>query len=614
MRTLHLILFALALLCGPAAFAQTLLQRRIDLDVKQQRLDETLLLIAEKGGFSFSYNSALLPGDSLVSLTARGESVKQVLDKLFQRRLSYKESGTYLIFVKAPQAPPLAKTKKQPAGYTITGYVTDRSTGRQIAYASVYDTASLTSTFSDTSGFFRLTVGTPGNQAIAVSRKDYLDTVIVVQAADKPLLEVALQPAPAAADSTIAVSPVSAAVPHSSLSLMESELLNYLTSFRQRLAAMNIRSGASDRVVQFSFLPGFGTDGMMSSTINYDFSFNVLGGYTGGVRCAEIGGLFNISRGDVRYTQIAGLFNLTGGKVEGVQIAGLCNSNFGSTHGAQIAGLFNLCGDSVRGAQMAGLINVSRRRTEGAQLAGLINVTAGDVLGFQGAGLINVGDTVHAQAAGLVNVARKTNSQFAGLINVAREVKGAQVSGLINAAKSADLQFGFLNIADSSRASIGFLSFVRKGVHELELGGNDITLAHAALRTGSFAFYNVFMAGYHPVPGKRVFTFGYGIGHRFRAGKWLAVDLEANGSHVHLGAWRQFNQLYRLQVALEFRPVKRFAIFAGAAMGGNLYDTNVSPQADYAGQASAYEMLEYNYANGYRMAIGPGFQAGIRLF
>src|SRR5205814_7803774 len=52
--------------------------------------------------FYFSYNSILLKRDSLVTLSAQGKTVRQILDLLFRGTVEYKENGNYIILRRAP--------------------------------------------------------------------------------------------------------------------------------------------------------------------------------------------------------------------------------------------------------------------------------------------------------------------------------------------------------------------------------------------------------------------------------------------------------------------------------------------------------------------------------
>src|SRR6188768_1845584 len=81
--------------------AQGLLNKTISIDVRQQRLDNVLEIISNKGNFYFSYSSNIVRKDSLVSLSAN-KTVGQILDQLFPDHYEFRESGNYIIIRKQP--------------------------------------------------------------------------------------------------------------------------------------------------------------------------------------------------------------------------------------------------------------------------------------------------------------------------------------------------------------------------------------------------------------------------------------------------------------------------------------------------------------------------------
>ena len=75
-------------------FTQTSpLNRHITIHVNHERLSEVILLIGSTGKFTFSYNSDILPGDSLVSISIEEERVKRILDMLLSEKNQYKVLG-----------------------------------------------------------------------------------------------------------------------------------------------------------------------------------------------------------------------------------------------------------------------------------------------------------------------------------------------------------------------------------------------------------------------------------------------------------------------------------------------------------------------------------------
>ncbi|HEX3168339.1 MAG TPA: hypothetical protein VHQ93_18850, partial [Chitinophagaceae bacterium] len=69
----------LSLFINARTFSQAILQKNISLDVNNQRLDNVLEILSNKGDFYFSYNSSIIKKDSLVSFRASNKTVKEIL-------------------------------------------------------------------------------------------------------------------------------------------------------------------------------------------------------------------------------------------------------------------------------------------------------------------------------------------------------------------------------------------------------------------------------------------------------------------------------------------------------------------------------------------------------
>ena len=82
-RARILLLFLLICIVLPRLAAQTNhLEKRISVDLNQVKLKNALPKIGESGGFQFSYNSEIIPGDSLVTIHAKDQKVKKILQDL----------------------------------------------------------------------------------------------------------------------------------------------------------------------------------------------------------------------------------------------------------------------------------------------------------------------------------------------------------------------------------------------------------------------------------------------------------------------------------------------------------------------------------------------------
>src|SRR6186713_1564299 len=141
----------LSLFINARTFSQAILQKNISLDVNNQRLDNVLEILSNKGDFYFSYNSSIIKKDSLVSFRASNKTVKEILSSLFNTTYEFKESGNYIIIRKAPIRMTLVTQKGVTTEriYSVSGYVYDEQSGAAINEASIYEKTILASAMSN---------------------------------------------------------------------------------------------------------------------------------------------------------------------------------------------------------------------------------------------------------------------------------------------------------------------------------------------------------------------------------------------------------------------------------------------------------------------------------
>ncbi|MFA6946528.1 MAG: STN domain-containing protein, partial [Pedobacter sp.] len=99
---LRYLLLIFYLFCSPGLKAQhspaiPQLYRRISIAAEKQPLGEVLNQISRRANFIFSYGGTVVNPDSLVSLNLKNETVRNILDRLFQGRADYRQSGNYVI-------------------------------------------------------------------------------------------------------------------------------------------------------------------------------------------------------------------------------------------------------------------------------------------------------------------------------------------------------------------------------------------------------------------------------------------------------------------------------------------------------------------------------------
>jgi len=323
------------------------LDKHISLDVRKMPLAQVLDTIASRAQFKFSYNSEIIPDDSVVTVMVSGVSVRSVLDVILGRGYVYLEQGKYLIILKPVTGqPPIERI------YQVSGYVVNPQTGEGLENASVFVKTQLQATLTNKQGFFRLSLSSKDPYpVITVSKTWYQDTTVFIYPGYDQQLHINLAP----------VKPDMLAPAYLSYSLERTWWARVLLSSRLRIQSLNLAHFFARGNAQLSLLPFLGTNGKMSGQIMNKFSLNLIGGYTGGLNGFELGTVFNIDKRDVRSIQVAGLLNLVGGKVSGVQIAGYQNICKDTVSGLQISGVFNKA-KYLKGVQI-GLFNAADSST-----------------------------------------------------------------------------------------------------------------------------------------------------------------------------------------------------------------------------------------------------------
>jgi len=541
------------------AFAQVpatkpILERTLTLKITNERVDAILNKIAMQGKFSFSYNSAIIDVSKIFSGYFVKKPVREILNEIFDGKVEYKEKGGYLILQKAKSK----EVKAQPNEWiTYNGYVRDEK-GEPIPYASVYDKESLESTVSNAYGFYRIKFDLkqlPLN--LSVSKSGYVDTsafldqnIIVF---NNYTLRKYLPPLP-----------VKVPEPNHSESAEETA-----GSFFKNLENTNNALNISDtiyRKFQASVLPYIGTNGKMGMNVINDYSFNLFGGYSLGVRKAELSGMFNLNRGDVEFLELAGFVNLCGGKVRGLQMAGFTNLVRKDVNGCQMAGFVNFDWENFEGVQLAGFVNTVRGKVQGVQIAGFVNTAVDTIKGFQ--------------LSAFCNVANKsmTGTQLTGFCNVTIDTLNGTQIGFVNYAKQLNGgQLGFVNVSKSTTGvPIGFLSYVHNGYHKVEVSADEVIPLNVALRTGVTSFHNIIIAGLHPGTGDTLlWNFGYGFGTSIKLSSKTLLDFDLTSSQIVMGDnLKKINLINKVYLGVDTRLSKHMSLAGGLTLNGQLTKTN----------------------------------------
>lgn len=577
-----------------------LLERTISISFQNEPLESALKKISDLAGCTFSYSPSVIESGKTITYRFEKKSVREILDRLFEGSVQYKARNQYVILTKAPEPTSLRQQ-------VLSGYVVDEATGRRLQDVSVYDPVTLASAVTDAYGFFSIKLDRPAPEIVlAVNKKYYIDTVVMVPSKHRQLLNIPIR-----------INTSKIATMADSVGEKMSRLWK---RWRHKQPGINMRNidDTLRRRFQFSVLPFVGTNHKLSGNVINDISINMLGGYSFGVTTAEFGGLFNIARADVQGVQAAGLFNQAGGTAKGAQLAGLYNIS-SDAEGVQGAGLFNVIYGGSAGhngvryrptvVQLAGLFNVIIGERKGPQLAGLFNLSSHDAGPVQAAGFLNVagGEVTGAQVSGFMNIAGRkiTGTQISGFMNIVSEIQGSQIS--------------VFNFADSvSGIPIGLMSFVVKGYHKLEIAADEIFYTNIAFRTGVHRFYNILTVGAKPHTfndSTTSWTFGYGIGTAPRITRHLSLNIDLTSNQIVQGNTIEATQLLnKLYVGADIQFLPKVSLTVGATLNALVTDK------DY----DAYEPLFMNYnpriihdgdlGRNSRLQMWFGAKVGLRFF
>jgi hypothetical protein len=614
------------------SFSQkTVLDKPITIKLSNERLEEALKIIANRNGFSFSYNPADFDLNRRVTVNAMGKAVRQVLDELFRGSAIYKERRNHIILQKAAEKP------EEPKDIIINGYVFDQETGERIAQVSVFEKRTLASVITNQMGYFRLKLPAAlPNPRLEVRKERYLGTSVAVntqQAMDIGLIhtkidEKPLQMLTQTKPSSIPVTdtfkvripapiPVFVASADTSnvprqkrkfnLEKVERTFVDAFTTAQQAVHIQNVRDTIY-RPFQVSLLPFVGSNHVLSGNVINSLSFNIIAGYSLGVTALEVGGFANLVRWDVHGAQFSGFANLVGRNVYGLQASGFANGVLKNFDGMQISGFANLTARHHSGLQIAGFANLTGGSfTNGFQTAGFANVTLGTVKGGQisGFGNLTLGNVYGWQISGFGNVALS-------------KLRGMQISPVFNYASVHEkgVQIGLFNYADSSGAlPIGLFSFIRKnGYRRYEISTDELNYANVTFKTGIRKFYNILTIGSNfGVADKPLYTFGYGVGTAVNLGRgWMTnLDLTANKIMQETNRFDSSNGVfYRLSLGLEKKLTRHLALFGAASL------TGLTAQPGYlkSDNARLYKLFPtISLRDGLDFTNWVGFQAGIRI-
>lgn len=162
--------------------AQELLNRRISLDLNDQKISVALRQISRQAAVRFMYSPQVIPVESKVTLQVHNEPLNVVLESLFgPLNIGYEVSGNQLVLSAISDMKPLSprQTEEQkPVDKTIRGSVKDEK-GAPLPGVSIVVKGMQRGSLSDTEGNFELSIP-DGEHAIIFSFVGFLSQEIPV--------------------------------------------------------------------------------------------------------------------------------------------------------------------------------------------------------------------------------------------------------------------------------------------------------------------------------------------------------------------------------------------------------------------------------------------------
>lgn len=142
------------ILTSEMSLAQQIKDKLVTVNITKKPIKTILYEIQKQSGVSFAFNEKELNAElGNMSLNVKDCSVEQALDQLFgSTKYTYRLVGNSITIVARPQP-----TKSQ-TSFTLTGQVTDASTKRPVAHATVQISGTTIGTITDTNGKYSLPV------------------------------------------------------------------------------------------------------------------------------------------------------------------------------------------------------------------------------------------------------------------------------------------------------------------------------------------------------------------------------------------------------------------------------------------------------------------------
>ncbi len=599
--------------------AQDLLAIKVSINVQNATIGEILGKIEQQGNFFFAYNPDNINESQTFSIAAQNKKVSDVLKELFPGKSSFRQVENHVIISNEHKS-------NEKNTFQISGRIADNSDS-PLDSVIVYDPENEQLVVSHGDGSFKFDFDAGFEDiGLFVSRPNYNDTVIYVGPGQQQIDLVLFQ----SRFSPFAMIPKGTAAAEFKIKEKEFERLSLVRKFVPKEAIYASKLNTEKIMpAQLSFLPKAGTNSFVKGLRVNNASFNILAGYSKGLKGAEFGGIANIIQKEARGVQAAGIANIVLGNVTGVQFSGVYTNDFSDVRGFQVSGVHNTLRGDIRGGQIGGVSNIARQGVDGIQLGGIFNLAKGEISGAQISGVLNVArnNIEGAQISGVANISEKTAKglQIAGIYNKSREIDGWQLSGVANLNGNEDkgiqiaavanktkvlhgLQFGIVNIADtiSSGFQVGLVNIVKHGTYLLELSYSETFPFVVNFKTGNPKLQSIINLS----AGNGMLGTGFGIGRNFEISKksWASADIVSTSVHDNKMAF--MGQKLSTRLALNYKFAKHFSLISG--LSGNFFAP--SDQWGTSTPGTAYESARIGKAmqNG-KNSVWCGWFLGLQI-
>jgi len=379
--------------------------------------------------------------------------------------------------------------------------------------------------------------------------------------------------------------------------------------------------------VQASLFYPVGTSWTKSKDKQFNFSLNLLGGYTGQIKGVEIGTLLNVNKYNMHGVQI-GMVNINKGNMKGLQIGPGVNWIEGEGAGANFSGLFTYQKGRFTGFQFSWFVNINGGDFRGGMGSHLLNFVKKDMYGIQWALGPNIvgGASRGVMFSWSANITAGYHNgiQIGTLLNYANESDGFQFGAINIGRKRAKYQVGLVNYSgDSSVVPIGLINIVKGGYNKFEIWSNELTTFNLAVKMGGKNVYSIISAGVNPFNKNVFWSVGWGPGIHIPFSKRFYADIDDITSIVSVNEAfsigpKKTTITNQLRLTCGFALTPKVALFLGPTLF-TLFSNNNSLEHGGIFNANGTELAPtfrtfYGQIGEFGFALWPGVCGGIRFF